>query len=362
MFATLKKSAESLAYLYLLFLSWKWISGQLDFGFTVSCVILSGAWLALTFHGVGGLFRTYFDVLSRLKVRIPLFFGTVLAALVVLTPWDWAAMLGRLTNPAAMLEHLSSPLPMVAALELLGWLTLYFAYRRNASRFKQQGHGPLPKGAWVNPDPAALQPGDLILTSGRVARTMHEAVGHGELVVDLGKGELYTLTSFMEKGAMVQPVKAMAQDNKSGHYIAMRLTKPLSAEQLALVPGLVEIMLKQNLDYIAGAKAARASRFQRFHVPGFVRRMVEKKFPITGYDWFGLFTGRLARDHWTCVGACLELFRRIGVKTNKYGTGLFGLGTGVLDPIMPVRFLDDQALRLLSEADAEAFQKSQKPL
>lgn len=362
MFATLKKSAESLAYLYLLFLSWKLISGQLDFGFTVSCVILSGAWLALTFHGVGGLFRTYFDVLSRLKVRIPLFFGTTLAALVVLTPWNWAAMLSRLTDPTAMLEHLSAPLPMVAALELLGWLTLYIAYRRNAKRFKQQGHGPLPKGAWVNPDPAALQPGDLILTSGRVARTMHEAVGHGELVMDLGKGELYTLTSFMEKGAMVQPVKAMAQDNKSGHYIAMRLTKPLSAEQLALVPGLVEIMLKQNLDYIAWAKTARERRFQRFHVPGFGRRLIEKKFPITGYDWFGLFTGRLARDHWTCVGACLELFRRIGVKTNKYGTGLFGLGTGVLDPIMPVRFLDDQALRLLTEADAEAFQKSRKPL
>ena len=32
-----------------------------------------------------------------------------------------------------------------------------------------------------------------------------------------------------------------------------------------------------------------------------------------GYDWIGLFMGRLAPQRWTCIGACLELYRRLGV-------------------------------------------------
>jgi hypothetical protein len=57
--------------------------------------------------------------------------------------------------------------------------------------------------------------------------------------------------------------------------------------------------------------------------------------------------GRLAEDRWTCIGACLELYERLGVKTNTYGTGLLGFGTTLFDPIMPVRFLSDPAFRLL---------------
>ncbi len=66
--------------------------------------------------------------------------------------------------------------------------------------------------------------------------------------------------------------------------------------------------------------------------------------------------GRRAPSHWTCIGACLELYSRLGVKTHHYGTGLLGLGTGLLDPIMPVRFLSDPAFVLLTEEDKKAFQ------
>jgi hypothetical protein len=45
---------------------------------------------------------------------------------------------------------------------------------------------------------------------------------------------------------------------------------------------------------------------------------------------------RLAPHRWTCIGACLELYRRLGVPTDD-GTGLLGFGTSLLDPIMPVR-------------------------
>jgi hypothetical protein len=61
--------------------------------------------------------------------------------------------------------------------------------------------------------------------------------------------------------------------------------------------------------------------------------------------------GRVTKDHWTCVGACLEVYERLGIKTNQYGTGLFGYGTTLFDPIMPVRFLSDPAFTLLTTND-----------
>ena len=63
--------------------------------------------------------------------------------------------------------------------------------------------------------------------------------------------------------------------------------------------------------------------------------------------------GRLTQDRWTCIGACLELYRRLGVPTASYGTGLLGFGTTLFDPIMPVRFLSDPAFRLLSHPESD---------
>lgn len=59
--------------------------------------------------------------------------------------------------------------------------------------------------------------------------------------------------------------------------------------------------------------------------------------------------GRVAVDHWTCIGACLELYKRMGVRTNAYGTGLLGFGTTLFDPVMPVRFLSDPAFELITK-------------
>ncbi|HMO22904.1 MAG TPA: hypothetical protein PKC98_18230, partial [Candidatus Melainabacteria bacterium] len=89
----------------------------------------------------------------------------------------------------------------------------------------------------------------------------------------------------------------------------------------------------------------------RLPMPQSFRQWLIRKFPMTGYDWTGLLIGQKHSDHWTCVGLCLELYHRLGMKTNQYGIGLFGLGTGLLDPIMPVRFLGDPAFRILSEED-----------
>ena len=71
--------------------------------------------------------------------------------------------------------------------------------------------------------------------------------------------------------------------------------------------------------------------------------------------WRAIAVGSRAINRWTCIGACLELYERMGIKTRHYGTGLLGLGTGLLDPIMPVRFLSDPAFKLLDETNKEAY-------
>ncbi len=352
MFTRLTKTAQSLAYLALTYISWKWFMGDLDWNFSIACLSLSALWLALTYYDSRELFRNYFDVLSRLKVILPLAFGLVLSALALAAPNHATETVLHLA-PAVTL----TPTKIFALVEIVGWAALYFSYRRNKSRYTTQGHGPLPQNAWVNPDPGALQPGDLILTSGRVAKRLHETVGHGELVIELD-GQMRTWSSFMDKGAVVQSLADVAASNlKYGHYVAMRLTTPLSDEQKTITPALIAIMLRQNAQWKAATQAKRAAFFKRFHVPGALCRLIESKLPVSGYDWWGLFTGRVAKDHWTCIGACLELCSRLGIKTNDYGTGVLGLGTGLFDPIKPVRFLGDTAFHLLDLNDKRAFEK-----
>jgi hypothetical protein len=344
MFHRLTKIGEAFAYLGLGYISYLFVAGHLDLHFSFACTVLSALWLVLTFTQMHTLMRTYFDVLSRLKVRIPLTFGLVLSGLAIFAAWlNWSA-----------------PLPAVAAIEVIGWLAVYISYKRTSALYRKQGHGPLPKGAWVNPTVGALQEGDLILTSGRMANKLHETVGHGEIVVEVG-GQMMCLSSYMEKGTVLNPLQEVAATNSNrGHYIALRQVKPLSDVQKSVIPGDVSIMLSQTEQWRSGAIARRQAFYKRFHVPAFLQKLVDKKLVITGYDWYGLFTGRLATDHWTCIGACLELLHRIGVKTNDYGTGVLGLGTGLLDPIMPVRFLSDKAFRLLTVEDEKAYQQVQQ--
>ncbi|MFA6211436.1 MAG: hypothetical protein WCT03_21355 [Candidatus Obscuribacterales bacterium] len=355
MFSRLTKTTQSLAYLALIYISWKWFVGELDWSYSVACVSLSALWLGLTAYDSRELFRNYFDVLSRLKIILPLLFGLALSGLALLAPNHASETIISLNVFDWKLISLT-PLKLFAIGELVGWGLLYLSYRRNKNRYKTQGHGPLPKGAWVNPHPDALQDGDLILTSGRVAKRLHETVGHGEMVMQIN-GKRSTWSSFMDRGAVVQDLKEVAETNlKYGHYVALRLSKPLDDTQKQIAPQLVAIMLEQNKRWKEETLTRRLAFYQRFHLPQFLRKLIDKKLPVSGYDWWGLFTGRLARDHWTCIGAVLDLYGRLGIKTNNYGTGLFGLGTGLLDPIKPVRFLGDGAFRLLNDSDKLAFE------
>lgn len=334
----LMKIATSGAYLLMFWLTWQWFQGNLSWGFSLSCVLVSGLWMALTYFELGHLFRTYFDVFSRLKILVPLGIGVVLSAL---------ALFYGITE-----------LKIVAGVELALWLVVYGLYRRNKRQYRIQGHGPMPKNAWINPPVEAFTGElELILTSGNMANRLHETVGHGEVSVRLD-GKVWLLSSYMEKGTVLQDAARVANGlARRGHYIVLRLTRPLTEAQKAMVPHLVNILVEQNCNWRSAAQARRERMINALPLPGRTKSWLIKKLRVTGYDWYGLLVGQRNRDRWTCIGICLEFYHRLGIKTNEYGTGLLGLGTGLFDPIKPARFLSDPAFRLLTLDDKAAFER-----
>jgi hypothetical protein len=240
----------------------------------------------------------------------------------------------------------------VAALELAGWALLLLSYRRNRKRYVRQGHGPLPAGCWISPPAEWLLPGDLILTSGLVAAGLRESVGHGETVVRTRIGAQQSFSSYMDKGTVLHPVAAYtAFVREHGHYVVLRLRSALTPEQTLRAEEIAHAMLLENQRWRDVVNERRRRIVERLPLPRRWRLRLISATHSAGYRLDRLFMGRLAQHRWTCIGACLELYRRLGVPTNDYGTGLLGFGTSLLDTIMPVRFLSDPAFRVLTSDD-----------
>jgi hypothetical protein len=136
---------------------------------------------------------------------------------------------------------------------------------------------------------------------------------------------------------------------ESGHYIVLRPREGLRSEQLRRAEEIALEMIEDNRRWAERVNRRRGAILARLPLPAAWRQRLAHLLHSSGYDWLGLFMGRLAQDRWTCIGACLEMYGRLGLKTNAYGTGLLGFGTTLFDPIMPVRFLSDPAFRLLRE-------------
>jgi len=342
MYFQLIKIVTNLAYLCLVGLTWLFLDGGLDWRFAGGCIFLSGLWLILTRLHMGRLLETYFDILSRLEVVLPTFLGVSLSLTAVLTA----------PHPA---------LRVVAALELGGWAYIFLKYKRNRALYEIQGHGPLPRGTWVSPPADALLPGDLMLTSGRVAARLHETVGHGEMVIVCPRGTKMAFSSYMAKGLVINALDEIAASSgASGHYIILRLCRALSADDVASMWRQAASMHEENIVWKETVNTRNRKIIESLPMPEATRDRLARALTESGYDWLGLFMGRLARHRWTCVGACLELYRRLDIRTNRYGTGLLGFGTGLFDPIMPVRFLSDPAFRLLTEKDRDQWMSAER--
>jgi hypothetical protein len=239
---------------------------------------------------------------------------------------------------------------LLAGFEIAAWGLLLLRYRSNRQHFVRQGHGPVPAGCWLSPPADALQPGDLILTSGMVAAGLRESVGHGETLVRARDGALLSFTCRMDQGALLHAAEEFLSGLRArhGHYIVLRLREGLTREQGQRAEEIAREMIEENRAWCERANQRRRAVIARLPLPRSGKEWLIRSLHTSGYDWLGLFMGRLAPHRWTCIGACLELYRRLGVRTSPYGTGLLGFGTTLFDPIMPVRFLSDPAFRLLA--------------
>lgn len=342
MIRRLTKFAVGTANLALIWLTWKFFRGELDWNLAYGALAISGFWLVLTAVRLRELFQTYFDTFSRLRVRVPLFTGLICSALSLYASHD-------------------ATITWLAVAELVGWLGVYLGYRYTRKQFETVGHGPLPKGAWVNPPVDAIPNLSLVLTSGRIATRVHESVGHGEVPVDMPSGERIAFSSYMEKGVVLNPLSAIANAKVTrGHYIVLKLKQGVTPEQAARAAVIVAELKAINVAWRDEMNGKRLALIGRLPLPSSWRAWLEKKTYITGYDWPGLLIGTRSKVRWTCIGVCLELYERLGIKTNKYGTGFLGLGTGFLNPIMPVRFLADPAFELLTTADQAAYESARR--
>ena len=113
-------------------------------------------------------------------------------------------------------------------------------------------------------------------------------------------------------------------------------------------------MLAENQVFITRTKARRA------RMPGWLSSFLDRKFPATGYDWVGAYSGRIARDRWTCTGIHLTLMRRCGIATPRLGVGIFGFGTGLFDILNTEDLASDRGLRYLTLADKAAYEQQKR--
>jgi hypothetical protein len=333
-----KKFIETTAYAGLLAVSIKLGRGEVDTTVVAASLSLSAAWLTITALELRVLLRTYYDTLARLLIWMPMLIGSGLSGL-------------------AFHAAQSDAVRYLASAELTAWLFVYLLYRRNRNQYIDRKHGPLPAGTWVNPDARSIRPGDIILTSGRVSKRVRQNVGHGEIAYLNADGEMWCFSSYMEKGVIRQPLeKVLSKVIADGeHYIVLRLVQPWTEEQVVRAHQLVEQMYADNCVWRDEETIRRRNFVDSLPVSGKVREDLFAKIEPTGYDWFGLFIGVLHSNRFTCIGACVELNKRLGVEMNDYGTGVLGWGTGLLDPIVPMRLLGDPAYRLLTIADQDQF-------
>lgn len=364
----LQKLAFGLANLLLIGLFVLALTGKIDWRLSCVSVTVSGIWLALTFLRLNQLLETFEDHISRVQILLPMGLSLLLAVAVLFTA------------P-------SLTLAAIAGLIILGWAPVYLLYHKRDRDFIRQGHGPLPKDVWVNPPAEALQEGDLILTGGRMAARTHNSVGHVEIVVRGRDGKLMAFSSYMETGVVMHTARAMVKVELRSreHYIVLRLRQPFTAEQSSRAIEIAQEMLAANDAWRKEWTENRLRIARRLPLPtafkawllnehsmdevlknpplSFVNRMklnVYRQVWATGYDWLGQYTGLIHDNRWTCMGVVIELLRRLDVPVRHYGTGLLGLGTGLLNPLMPIRLMRDPCYRLVTVDDKQAFESASK--
>ena len=333
----LRKQMMFLSYALSLGLIWFFATHETGLGLSGDCLVLSTIAATVTFVQFTCLLRGYGSVISRLQTIAALIWGTTLSL-------------------AALVFAGTQILLGAAALSIALWAYAWWRFRVQKAKFVNVGSGPLRADVWVSPPADALEAGDVLCTSGRVATWLHQSTGHTENVIPFD-GRLQLFSSWFETGPCINEVARICKPSDRNHYVVLRRREPLTADQMLRMEQGAKDMLAENQVFIARTKARRA------RMPQWLANFLDRKFPATGYDWVGAYSGRIAKDRWTCTGVHLTLMRRCGISTPRLGSGLFGLGTGLFDILNTEDLAADRGLRYLTLADKAAYEtrKAQAP-
>ncbi|MBY0357534.1 MAG: hypothetical protein K2W82_05985 [Candidatus Obscuribacterales bacterium] len=281
------KALNTISYLWIVHLSWRFITHRLDWQLATGCVVISAAWLIITRIKTEHLLRTYFDILSRIEIHLPMIFGILLSTVALFTK-------------AHTFYHL------VAIVEIIIWLYIYGLYKKNQSSFEKQGYGPVPLHTWINPPASELRSGDLILTSGRIAHALHESVGHAETVLRMPDGQWMLFSSYMDKGTSLHPLSELTSANE-GHYIALHLKEPWNQEQELEAATIAKAMVETDHLWAAQENARSEAIIEALPLPSKFKSALKRFFlchrlRLVRY-FYGTYGQRPLDLYWCLPGA-----------------------------------------------------------
>lgn len=327
----LRRQVTFLSFLLSAGLIWFFTTHETGLGLAASCLVLSTVSIAVTFVQLSCLLRGYGSIYSRLQTLAAFGWGTGLSFIALLSAHtEW---------------HLGA-----SVVSLLVWGYAIWRYSVQKAKYVNVGSGPLRADVWVSPPADSLEAGDVLCTSGRVATWLHQSTGHTENVIPFD-GRLQLFSSWFETGPCINELSRICKPSDRNHYVVLRRREPLTQRQEVRMEREARAMLEENKGFITRLKARRE------RMPRFLANFLNRKFPATGYDWVGAYSGRLAKDRWTCTGIHLTLMRRTGIPTPRLGVGIFGLGTGLFDILNTEDLASDRGLRYLTLADKAEYER-----
>lgn len=338
--------------------------------FVLTCLSVCGLFSALNVFQVGLGWFVFINAIHKYVKET--FINPFSRLLYVL-----ATGLGLGTSIVASILFGPIVLKLASALMVIPWLYIFGLFMIEYDKYEDRGCGLMPKGADDSPTVDQWKPGMVLVSEGLGPSENRLAFRHGEIILwNYDENCLMTFSNYMEYGCrfyqadevydrfvnrnkerfwLLEPVvplteaqlRQLWQEAKAMHTANVRLrvdqNKALKVELTKLFAKLTKQEKLKFKSFVAETKEENEELEAKS--VAFVNAEVEKQMKkrySTGYYWMGLWVGvESKRPEWTCISCVLVLLHRVGMKTARHALGLFGLGTGTLDPIIPVNFVTD---------------------
>jgi len=368
------KSALGLAYLALIGLTITVLWHGLTPAVLRSILVLSVVWMALTLLQLKALFKSWFRLQSRLRVRLPMVANGLLCAV--------CALLG----PSLIDQAL-------ALVQVPVWILIWYWERRNAKKFHRFNGAISPVDMWHSPQAEAIPPFAFLISRGQFLPKfhIHREGGHAEFTYLGDDGMMMSFSCYMDQGVVThllsEVCRLLQATNES--YIVCKPKVPPTEEKLRKGPAVAKEMLEEDIVWRDTANQRITKLVGMLPIPATWKSALEAKLHCTGYGWRAFFfapagglIGRLrwllswvglgwllpdwlvpdldSPRMWSCISACADYCMRVDMPTDEFGHGLTFLG--LWNPIMPDDPLADRNYEYMTLADKAAFEQRSKAI